>query len=502
MGLVQRIGEWEGASNGVRQAMAGQLAERGENLKGAIQQATKVFQEKQAYKRNYIANTDDAAKAADLTAKVDLEDQLYQEAVKKIWADFGNAGREMLTWLDTFLNSESDDLVAAQDAAGDLLADALSAELDRLAEALGAVGDAFFQAKHDETERLMAALYERGYGEYKAGYEPVFEHQDEEVEEPYPVEEEDDHTHYEYEEEVVEEVVEEESYSYYTYEEEVVEEVVVEEPVEEVVVEEPVEEVVVEESEDSYVYESESESESTVSYSSYSSVSSESSESYYYGHGHSHGHGHGHGHSHDYDDVEPYTPEPAVYVASEPAHYSATPAAPVEVSYDSHSDDSHSSNDVEINIYNGVGGSTVMGFGNGDQCIPREGECRPQCPEVVYNAYDNSVHFTWAEDVANCNDYPRNTWLTLYSPNNVGQSVIDDMTQNLVREVEGTAVPYGGLSFNISDVLNNGHGLACDQSYFVSGMYTWYGKTNHRVFGMPNTSPNSIYIPCSHDHYY
>merc|ERR1712151_1437706 len=144
MGLGQRLGEWEGASQGVRAAMAGQLAERGENLKGAIQQATKVFQEKQAYKRNYISNVQDEAKAASLTEKVDLEDQLYQEAVKKIWADFGDLGREILSWLDTFLNSEGDDLVAAQDNAGNALADALSGELDRLSEALGAIGDAFF----------------------------------------------------------------------------------------------------------------------------------------------------------------------------------------------------------------------------------------------------------------------------------------------------------------------------------------------------------------------
>lgn len=140
-----------------------------------------------------------------------------------------------------------------------------------------------------------------------------------------------------------------------------------------------------------------------------------------------------------------------------------------------------------------------MGFNSGNvDCAPREGECRPQCAEVVYNEYDNSVHFTWDEDVANCNDYPQNTWLTLYSPNNVGQQVIDDLTQNLVREVEGTAVPSGGISFSVGDVFEDGHQLACDQSYFVSGMYTWWGKTGHRVYGMPNTSPNSIYIPCNH----
>jgi hypothetical protein len=79
------------------------------------------------------------------------------------------------------------------------------------------------------------------------------------------------------------------------------------------------------------------------------------------------------------------------------------------------------SNDVEINIYNGVGGNTVMGVRANVECAPREGECRPQCPEVVFNGYDNSVHFTWDEDVANCQDYPENTWLTLYSPDAVGQ---------------------------------------------------------------------------------
>jgi hypothetical protein len=93
----------------------------------------------------------------------------------------------------------------------------------------------------------------------------------------------------------------------------------------------------------------------------------------------------------------------------------------VHDSVSSHSS-SHSGADVEINIYNGVGGNTVMGFGGGNvDCAPRTGECRPQCPEVVFNAIDDSVHFVWDEDVANCNDYPENTWLTLYSPDSIGQ---------------------------------------------------------------------------------
>jgi hypothetical protein len=503
--LDARRGEWEGAAAGVRQALAGQLAEKGEALKGAVQQATKVFQEKQAYKRHYISELTDYEKAERLTQKVDLEDQLYQEAVKAIWSRFGAEGRATLEWLDAFLVSEGEDLAAAQEVAGDTLAERLADELDRLADALGAIGDAFFQAKHDETERLMDALYRYGYSDYQPGYEPVFPHADEEVEEPYPtpVYEESHHTeesehYYESEESYHYESEESDHHDYYEPEPVHVDELidvpepVVDEPVHvEPVVEEPV--VVHEPS-----YHSESED-------SYISYESESSESSYYRHysesTESHGHHHGHDdhHHNDYEEVEPYKPEPVAHqpAVEEPAHYSATPA--VHYDYDSHSDDS-SDHDVEINIYNGVGGSTVMGFGGSDQCIAREGECRPQCPEVVYNKYDNTVHFTWSEDVANCADYPENTWLTLYSPSNVGQQVVDDLTQNLVREVQGTAVPQGGLSFNVGDVYNNGHALDCDQTYFVSGMYTWEGKTGHRVYGMPNTSPNSIYIPCSHEY--
>ena len=183
--LANRLGEWEGAAQGVREALGGQLAEKGEALKGAVQQATKVFQEKQAYKRHYIADLPDQHKAALLTKKVDLEDQLYQEAVQAIWANFGGEGRATLEWLDTFLNAEGDDLEAAQDAAGNLLSGELADELERIGEALSAIGDAFFQAKHDEADRLDHALHHYGYGDYKHGYEPVFKHDDEEVEDPH-----------------------------------------------------------------------------------------------------------------------------------------------------------------------------------------------------------------------------------------------------------------------------------------------------------------------------
>ena len=59
--------------------------------------------------------------------------------------------------------------------------------------------------------------------------------------------------------------------------------------------------------------------------------------------------------------------------------------------------DSYSSSDdepnVTINIFNGNG--AVQGFGTRLECQPREGECRPQCPEVIYNDQDNSLWFTW-----------------------------------------------------------------------------------------------------------
>lgn len=72
----------------------------------------------------------------------------------------------MIKWLDEFLGAEGDDLRAAQDAAGDALADALYEEMNRQGEAFGAIGDAFFSAKHDEMERLMEALYHYGYGDF------------------------------------------------------------------------------------------------------------------------------------------------------------------------------------------------------------------------------------------------------------------------------------------------------------------------------------------------
>ena len=419
--LDARRGEWEGAAAGVRQALAGQLAEKGEALKGAVQQATKVFQEKQAYKRHYISTeVTDYEKKERLTKKVDLEDQLYQEAVKAIWSRFGAEGRATLEWLDAFLVSEGEDLAAAQEVAGDTLADALAGELDRLADALGAIGDAFFQAKHDETERLMDALYRYGYSDYKPGYEPVFPHADEEVEDPHYHEEEEEEDYPVYEPEVVvEEPV------YVPEPEPVVEEpVYVPEP--EPVVEEP---VYVPEPEPYYPSESED---------SYVSYESESDYSYYYQHdhhdddsGHDHfDHGHHHedpyhhddGHDHDdYAEVEPYTP-PRTY-QQPPTQYSASnyyegADLPENVSINVGGDsDSDSDNDIVINIFNGVGAAPVgrkLEYG----CVAGHGQCRPQCPEARYNAEDGTVTVNWTSDTKGCEHYakPERTTITLFAP--------------------------------------------------------------------------------------
>ena len=71
-------------------------------------------------------------------------------------------------------------------------------------------------------------------------------------------------------------------------------------------------------------------------------------------------------------------------------HPVVAPVAPVLVHDHDSSDDEPN---VTINIYNGNG--ATMGFGGRLECEPRVGECRPQCPEVVYNEFDNSLWFTW-----------------------------------------------------------------------------------------------------------
>lgn len=53
--LSTKLGEWEAHAAAVRGDISGQLAAKGEALKGSVQEAARVFAEKQAYKRDYIA---------------------------------------------------------------------------------------------------------------------------------------------------------------------------------------------------------------------------------------------------------------------------------------------------------------------------------------------------------------------------------------------------------------------------------------------------------------
>ena len=383
--LATKLGEWEAAAAAARADLAERIAAKGEAIKAAAQESTRAFAEKQAYKRHYIAGLADQYKKETLTAKVDLEDKLYAEAVKAIWTGYADETAAAAAWLDEFLDAQGGELADAQDQVGDALADALAEQLDRLGEALGAIGDAFFQAKHDEVERLMNALYGYGYGDYKDNYTPTFKHEDEAMDGPYddpagPTHHahHEDHVHDEESEEEEAVAIPEPAVSLAISVADSVEDAYVEpEPV---VVYEPSEPTYVpsEPSEPTYVppseptvYEEpepESESESSYSRYSYSSRSSYSS--------HSH-HGH-HGPHRSYDHVKPYRP-PA------PTHTTAAAPQPAYVSPpvvdDGHSD-GDSSCDVEINIYNGVGGNTVLGLGGSIECAPREGECRPQCPEV------------------------------------------------------------------------------------------------------------------------
>jgi hypothetical protein len=492
--LATKLGEWDQQAAAARADLADRIAAKGEALKSAAQDATRAFAEKQAYKRHYIAGLQDYHKKERLTAKVDLEDQLYAEAVKGIWTGFQNETDVATEWLENFLGLQRDYLTEAQDVIGEALAEALAGEIGRLGEALGEIGDAFFEHKHNHVVSLMDALVHYGYADYQEGYEPVFVHEDEHVDnfsDAYPdvavgsevdlgpsvheSEEEDvevfsslssveefsshddvssisdvvvlDSLDSEDEVSYIEPSVESESTVVISESTVESESTVVLPSIESestVVVSEPtvvsestiVLPSIVSESTHTVVYSEptyysptsvttyvEPESESTYYPPTPSTVSSHSSES-----SHSHPHdshdSYDHHHSVQYDNVKPYRPghqsrAPPSYPMHEVDEHDDDHHDSVS-SHDSHSSSSHA--DVEINIYNGVGGNTVMGFGGGNvDCAPRTGECRPQCPEVVFNAIDDSVHFVWDEDVANCNDYPENTWLTLYSPDSIGQ---------------------------------------------------------------------------------
>jgi len=67
----------------------------------------------------------------------------------------------------------------------------------------------------------------------------------------------------------------------------------------------------------------------------------------------------------------------------------------------------------------------------------------------------------------------------------------------MVTDYAGASAPNGGLTFDLDDVLMSGKDLECDTRYYVSGIYSWYDH-GHQKWGAPNTSANSLWIPCNH----
>ena len=72
--LATKYGEWEAAAAAARADLASSIGAKAEALKASIQEAARVFAEKQAYKRNYISTVEDQYKREGLAQKVDLED--------------------------------------------------------------------------------------------------------------------------------------------------------------------------------------------------------------------------------------------------------------------------------------------------------------------------------------------------------------------------------------------------------------------------------------------
>ena len=171
--MATALGKWEADVAATRADVAGAVGAKGEALKGAIQEAARAFAEKQIYKRQFIETVEDQYKAKALTAKVDLEDKIFQQTVKDMWVAFTTEAQGVEDWLNTFLDGESDGLAASQDAVGSALADALADKLDALGNALGELADSFSASKSAEIEKVMQALYGYGYNDYKPDYVPV-----------------------------------------------------------------------------------------------------------------------------------------------------------------------------------------------------------------------------------------------------------------------------------------------------------------------------------------
>ena len=152
--------------------------------------------------------------------------------------------------------------------------------------------------------------------------------------------------------------------------------------------------------------------------------------------------------------------------------------------------------DVVINIFNN--GAPAFGKQLEYDCKPKAGECRPQCPEARFDSRARTVTISFLEDAAGCPHYakPEGTLVTLFAPSQHGYSFADDLDGKTVTELPGSVCPAGGLVLPVDQVLDSGVPLECDTRYYISGMYTWTDH-GHKKYGAPNTSANSLWIPCA-----
>lgn len=109
----------------------------------------------------------------------------------------------------------------------------------------------------------------------------------------------------------------------------------------------------------------------------------------------------------------------------------------------------------------------------------------------------------WTGDSKGCAHYakPEKTTITLFAPSTQGYTPIDDFEGKIVTDYAGASAPNGGLTFDLEDVLESGRDLECDTRYYISGIYSWY-EHGRETWGAPNTSANSLWIPCDHGHQY
>ena len=70
-------------------------------------------------------------------------------------------------------------------------------------------------------------------------------------------------------------------------------------------------------------------------------------------------------------------------------------------------------------------------------CVPRKGECRPQCPDV-YLGPENMLDIYWTEDVDYCKDsVPEKTVITLFDWGTHGGLPMNDIERHAILVHDG-----------------------------------------------------------------